>query len=85
MDPTTSPEPTWAPPGKAILNFVLYQNQVWVNRRNLVAYLDREIEIIQTNRIGINDYWDNSKIEYLELIKKQLVGLDPNTANEGTV
>ena len=81
MDPTTSPEP----PGKAILNFVLYQNQVWVNRRNLVAYLDREIEIIQTNRIGINDYWDNSKIEYLELIKKQLVGLDPNTANEGTV
>lgn len=79
-DKTVSPH--WSEPANCKLRldvqFVLFQNQLWVNRQSLVAYLDMEVKRVRENHIkGINEYWDDTKIEYLEGLKKRLLALSP--------
>lgn len=80
-----SDNPHWDKPSVPGMNikFLLHQNQIWVNRRSILLYLDREIEIIRKNHIdNINEYWDYSKIQYLEGLRTMFASLSPDEAKE---
>lgn len=80
-----SVNPHWGEPSPVSLRikYVLFQNQMWINRRSLLLYLDAEIALVRANHIpGINNYWDHTQIEYLERLKKQFADLDPDHALE---
>lgn len=66
-------------PKQLHVKYILFQNQLWVNRRSILQYLDSEIQRVHDNHIpNINNYWDQSKIEYLETLRKFFTDLDPS-------
>jgi hypothetical protein len=75
-----SVNPQWGSPVKfrTDFQFILHQNQVWLNRQSLLIWLENEIAIVKANHIpGINNYWDRTKCEYLRGIQQMLRDLQP--------
>lgn len=60
------------------MHFLLYQNQIWINRKCILQYLNKEIEDLQK----INDPTIPTKIKFLEFIKEKFSDLNPNNADE---
>lgn len=69
-------------PGKHPMHYVLYQNQVWVSRQSLVAWLDNEIaacdELLAIFGRQHGGRWA-ARRDGFEFLKEQLGKLDPNT------
>ena len=57
------------------VHFILWQSQLWINRRCLLAYFDKEIEVWRSNG-------DEPKMKYIQTMRENFANLQPDNATE---